>query len=124
MRNDDKVYIIRTYALIWNEDRYYLIGYTEKRHDLSAFRVDCMVIPEMLIKDAVKNTEFNPADYANEVTHMFAGPEQTVTLHCENDAMRSMIDKFGDNVHVEIIDDKHCTVFLASAFCRKMQNIL
>ena len=88
-----------------------MVGYSEKRQDLSPFRVDRMAIPEILEEAAVENTSFNPADYANKVIQMYSGPEQTVKLRCENDTMRSIIDKFGENIHVEVLDDEH---FVAS----------
>ena len=111
LRNDGEVYIISPYALIWSEDRYYMIGYSEKRHDLAPFRVDRMAIPEILEEAATENTSFNPADYANKVIQMYSGKEQTVRLRCENDTMRSVIDKIGEDIRVEVLDDEH---FIAS----------
>ncbi|MSS14360.1 WCX domain-containing protein [Porcincola intestinalis] len=32
-----------------------------------------------------------------------------VTLRCKNNAMRSVIDKFGDHIRVNIMDDEHFT---------------
>lgn len=109
LRNDGEIYILSPYALIWSEDRYYLVGYSDKRDTLTPFRVDRMTVPEILEEDAVENTAFNPADFTNKVIQMFSGTEQTVTLRCENDTMRSVIDKFGDNIRVNIIDDEHFT---------------
>ena len=109
LRNNGEVYIISPYALIWSEDRYYMIGYSEKRYDLAPFRVDRMAIPEILEEAAVENIAFNPADYANKVIQMYSGKEQTVRLRCENDTMRSVIDKFGEDIVVEILDDKYFT---------------
>ncbi len=110
-RNNGEVYIISPYALIWSDDRYYMVGYSEKRQDLSPFRVDRMAIPEILEEEVIENKAFNPADYANKVIQMYSGPEQTVKLRCENDTMRSIIDKFGENIHVDVMDEKH---FVAS----------
>ena len=107
LRNNGEVYIISPYALIWSEDRYYLVGYTEKRQDLTSFRVDRMTIPKELEEDAVENTTFNPADFTNKVIQMFSGTEQMVKLRCENDAMRSVIDKFGENIQVDVVDSEH-----------------
>lgn len=110
-RNNGEVYIISPYALIWSDDRYYMVGYSEKRQDLSPFRVDRMAISEILEEEVIENKALNPADYANKVIQMYSGPEQTVKLRCENDTMRSIIDKFGENIHVDVMDEKH---FVAS----------
>lgn len=107
LRNDGEVYTISPYALIWSDDRYYLVGYSDKRETLTAFRIDRMTVPKILDEAAVENKEFNPADYTNKVVQMYSGPETVVSLRCENDAMRSVIDKFGEDIHVSIADDQH-----------------
>ena len=68
-----------------------------------------MTVAEILEEDAVENTSFNPADFMNKVIQMYSGTEQMVTLRCENDTMRSVIDKFGENIRVDIVDDQHFT---------------
>ena len=107
LRNNGEIYVLSPYALIWSEDRYYLVGYSDKRETLTPFRVDRMTVPEVLEEDAIENTSFNPADFTNKVIQMYSGTEQTVTLQCENDTMRSVIDKFGENIRVNIVDDQH-----------------
>ena len=109
LRNNGEIYVLSPYALIWSEDRYYLVGYSDKRQTLTPFRVDRMTVPEILEEDAVENTSFNPADFTNKVIQMYSGTEQTVTLRCENDTMRSVIDKFGENIRVDIVDNQHFT---------------
>lgn len=109
-RNDGEVYTLSPYALIWSEDRYYLVGYSDKRETLTPFRVDRMAVPKILDEDAVENTEFNPADFTNKVIQMYPGTEQTVTLRCENDTMRSIIDKFGEGIRVDAMDEQHFLV--------------
>lgn len=109
LRNNGEVYIISPYALIWSDDRYYLVGYSDKRHELTPFRVDRMTVPQITDEPAVK-TSFNPADFANKVVQMYpSGNEQTVTLRCKNENMRSVIDKFGEDIKVDVIDTQHFT---------------
>ena len=43
---------------------------------------------------------------------MYGGNEKTVTLLCENEVMKSVIDKFGKNVRTEIVDDDHFKVIV------------
>ena len=109
LRNNGEIYILSPYALIWSEDRYYLVGYSDKRETLTPFRVDRMTVPEILEENAAKNNSFDPADFTNKVIQMYSGTERTVTLLCENDTMRSVIDKFGENIRVDIVDDQHFT---------------
>lgn len=107
LRNDGEVYTLSPYALIWSDDRYYLVGYSDKRKTLTPFRVDRMAVPKILDEGAVENTEFNPADFTNKVIQMYPGEEQTVTLRCQNDTMRSVIDKFGEEIRVDVLDEQH-----------------
>ena len=110
LKNNGEVYIISPYALIWSDDRYYLVGYSDKRHELTPFRVDRMTVPQITDEPAVKNTSFNPADFTNKVVQMYpSGVEQTVTLRCKNETMRSVIDKFGEDITVDVIDTEHFT---------------
>lgn len=110
LRNDGEIYTLSPYALIWSDDRYYLVGYSDKRETLTPFRVDRMAVPKILDEDAVVNTAFNPADFTNKVIQMYPGTEQTVTLRCENDTMRSIIDKFGEGIRVDAMDEQHFLV--------------
>ena len=110
LRNNGEVYIISPYALIWSDDRYYLVGFSDKRQKLTAFRVDRMTVPQITDETAVKNTEFNPSDFANKVVQMYAsGEEKTVVLRCKNNTMRSVIDKFGEGIQVGSFDNEHFT---------------
>jgi len=110
LRNNSEVYIISPYALIWSDDRYYLVGYSDKRHELTPFRVDRMTVPQITDESAVKNTSFNPADFTNKVVQMYpSGNEKTATLRCKNENMRSVIDKFGEDIKVEVMDTRHFT---------------
>ena len=38
---------------------------------------------------------------------MYDGVECEVTLLCENQLMNSIIDRFGESVHTEIVDEDH-----------------
>lgn len=74
------------------------MGYSGKRQVLAAFRIDWMAMPKILEDAAVENTSFDLADYTNKVIHMYSSPEQTVTLHYENERIRSVINKFGEDI--------------------------
>ena len=39
LRNDGEVYILSPYVLYWNEDYYYVLGYSDKRETVTAFPV-------------------------------------------------------------------------------------
>lgn len=100
-------YQFTPYALIWNRDHYYVVGWSEKHMKLSQFRVDRMTSVEMMDQPGHQLLGFEPAEYVQKVFGMYPDDLQMVTLFCENDVMRSIIDRFGEGVRTEIVDDDH-----------------
>ena len=100
-------YQFTPYALIWNRDHYYVVGWSEKHMKLSQFRVDRMTSVEMMDQPGHQLLGFEPAEYVQKVFGMYPDGLQMVTLFCENDVMRSIIDRFGEGVRTEVVDDDH-----------------
>lgn len=50
---------------------------------------------------------FDPASYIREVFGMYHDSPRRVTLLCENSAMRSVIDHFGEDVATEVVAANH-----------------
>lgn len=100
LRNNGEVYVISPYHLIWNRDYYYVIGYSEKHQNVSAFRVDRIAKkPELLNKASLPVLEdFNLAEYTKRVFSMYGGPIETVDLRCKNGLMKNIVDHFGEDV--------------------------
>ena len=48
LRNDGEIYVNSPYVCLWNDDFYYLIGYSEKHQKVIAFRVDRIIDLEIL----------------------------------------------------------------------------
>jgi 2-iminoacetate synthase ThiH len=60
-----------------------------------------------LLQDAVPEpADFVMADYAQKVIEIFDGEEQDMGVIYDNELMKSVIDKFGENVHTEKINDE------------------
>lgn len=108
LKHDGYIYEVSPYSFAWNGDNYYLIGFSEKHEGIVNFRVDRMtnvkIINDVLLP---KPTEFNVADYCAKLFLMYGGDEQTVELICENCLMKTIIDRFGEDVDVEKTDDEH-----------------
>ena len=100
-------YQFTPYALIWNRDHYYVVGWSEKHMKLSQFRVDRMTSVEMMDQPGHQLLGFEPAEYVQKVFGMYPDDLQMVTLFCENDVMRSIIARFGEGVRTEVVDDDH-----------------
>lgn len=104
LKHDGYRYLFSPYALIWNRDHYYVVGWSEKHNGLSQFRVDRMTSVERIDQPSKKLPSFDPAEYVRKVFGMYPDTLQTVTLLCENDTMRSVIDRFGEDVRTEVVD--------------------
>ena len=106
--NNGEQYTFSPYAMLYNEDKYYVLGYSESHEKLVTFRVDRMGVPEVLTARARPKPEgFDPVDYTVNVFSMYDGEMTTVELLCDNDLMNYVIDRFGDEVRTEVVDYKH-----------------
>lgn len=98
-RNNGQWYVLSPYMLYWNEDYYYVVGYSDKRESIAVFRVDRIYKVNVMEEAAVEvPSDFNAADYSGKIFAMFGGRERQVTLECENSLMKYVIDRFGVNV--------------------------
>lgn len=100
LRNKGEVYRLSPYKLLWSGDNYYVIGYSEKKEKVVNFRVDRIAgIPDILDKEAVPMPEdFDIENFTKEVFFMFPGEKVLVELRCDNSLMKTMIDRFGEDV--------------------------
>ena len=102
LRNDGEVYVISPYAMYWNDDFYYVVGWSDKRDKMVANRIDRMEDPQILDEKAIKKPKgFRLTDYSHKVFEMFDGEEVRVKLECRNDLMKYVIDRFGMKFETE-----------------------
>ena len=107
-KNDRYVYKLSPYALSWSEDHYYVIGFCEKHGKISTFRVDRMAKVNISYQEAKLMPEgFNGAEYARSIFEMYDGETKTVELKCANEFMKIIIDRFGEDVNTEILNDDY-----------------
>lgn len=107
LKHDGYKYRFSPYAMIWNRDCYYAVGWSEKHGKIAQFRVDRMTAVEPLEHTAVQTLDFDPAEYVRKVFGMYPDNLCTVELLCDNEVMRSVIDRFGENVQTETVDEQH-----------------
>jgi len=101
LRNKGEVYELSPYMMYWNEDNYYVIGWSDKHKNVSAFRVDRIYRPRVLEAEAAEKPElFNIQAYSDRIFDMFSGDRVSVKLECENDLMKYIIDRFGEKVEI------------------------
>jgi predicted DNA-binding transcriptional regulator YafY len=103
-----KEYEFSPWGFIWNGDSYYAIGYSESHGKAVTFRIDRIATPELTDISAVSAPDdLEMATYAQSVFQMYDGPLTEVSLDCDNDMMKVIIDRFGEDVQTEITDQEH-----------------
>lgn len=101
-RNDGNEYELSPYDLIWNNDFYYVVGYSREHDNVSTFRVDRVEKVEVLKERAVKKpADYKVENYSTSIFEMFEGEKVSVKLECKNELMKYVIDRFGEEVETK-----------------------
>ena len=96
-------YRVSPWALIWDDENYYLVAYSEPDDCIKHFRVDKMknitVLPEKRKgKDKFKDEEI--AAYSTRNFGMYHGEEKDVRVAFKNEMVGVIIDRFGKNITI------------------------
>ncbi len=97
-RKDGARYNASPWALLWDDEKYYLLAYDAQTKALKNYRVDKM--ERITLTDLPREGEKTFADerietYSDRTFGMFRGNEETVTLQAENSLASVIIDRFG-----------------------------
>ncbi len=100
-------YIVSPYAMIWLQERYYLVCCVVGHDELTHFRIDRMkkvYVEHEAYRHFSEVSEyrhtFDIADYTRKCINMFGGDITRVTLRCKNGVINEILDKFGDDVRI------------------------
>ena len=97
LKHNGESYMFSPYALVWNGDYYYMVGFSEKHNGIGNFRIDRIAsTPQILDEQAIPMPEdFDIAEYTNGMLRMYNSERCDVELICDNSVMDAIIDKFG-----------------------------
>lgn len=118
-KHEGKIYHISPWALTWDDENYYLIGYDEDEEKIKHFRVDKLAsLEETVEKRHGKEIfeKFDLAQYSKKMFGMFGGDEKTVKLRVKSDKIGVIIDRFGKDIMIipenmsQGEDNEHFTV--------------
>ena len=102
-RRDGHHYVVDPVALVYKDDNYYVVAYSEKHDDMVNYRVDRMegveVIEEHVSESALAYKD-QVSDYTEQTIKMFGGKLETVELEFDNTLIGVVFDQFGENVHM------------------------
>ena len=113
LRHDGKFYEISPWALSWDDEYYYLVGYDSEASMIKHYRVDKMLHisnTDIRREGRQRFQSFDMAEYAKKMFGMFDADEETVKILCDNRFAGVMIDRFGKDVRMLRVDEEHFTV--------------
>ena len=110
LRHDGRIYTVSPWALMWDDENYYLIAYDSASGRKRHYRVDRMV--EMSVSDELREggeelAGVDTALYSKQTFGMFDGKEETVRLRCHNSLANVMVDRFGKETTFFTADSEH-----------------
>lgn len=94
--------MLSPYGRVWSEDRYYLVGWSDRHKALRHFRIDLMRLPVILDEQAAPvPNDFDVSAYGTSIIRMFEGEPQQVTLRVGLKLVGKLVDRFGrENIRV------------------------
>lgn len=110
LRKNGDFYYISPYSLIWEDENYYLIGYDATEGKIKHFRVDKMLNIDITDECRQGKEIFEKIDiatYPKKIFGMYDGEEKNVVIEFTNNFAGVVIDRFGKDVCMIKIDDKH-----------------
>ncbi|MBQ8817085.1 MAG: WYL domain-containing protein [Clostridia bacterium] len=101
LRREGAIYRISPWALTWDDENYYMIGYDSEAQTLKHYRVDKML--ELYMDKSAREGEkdFSNLDmtqYSKQVFGMYGGELCNVRLSCDKSLAGVVIDRFGTDI--------------------------
>ncbi len=110
LRRNGAWYQVSPWALLWDNENYYLVAFDHEDGILKHFRVDKMLNISMTDEKREGEAVFRQYDlprYTRSLFGMYAGEEVNVTLEAENDMAGILIDRFGKDIFLIPEDENH-----------------
>ena len=109
-----KVYCVEPVALIFNEDNYYLMAYSENHPDTTAsYRIDRMdsleVVEESEISETALALTGRVSEFTEQAFKMYGGEPEEVVLQFDKTLVEPVFDRFGEITLILPADEATCT---------------
>lgn len=102
-RRNGARYCVSPFALVWDDEFYYLIAYDAEDARIKHYRVDKMNRITILDSERKGRDAFAAIDmgeYTSRNFSMFAGEEADVVLDCDESVIGVIVDRFGTGISV------------------------
>lgn len=104
---------VAPYAIVYNNQQFYLIGVKEGQQDFYYYRLDRIKnIKQLEEKRTIKKTSREIKEFAESTVGMYGGKKEQVEAICPNTLINAVLDEFGKNVTIIKIDDEKFKLLL------------
>lgn len=113
LRHDGAFYEVSPFALIWDDENYYMLAWDSSAEIMKHYRVDKMQKVSLSDDEREGIAEFEKTDmsaYTKTVFGMFGGEEQKVKLRFANHLVGAVLDRFGRDSIIIKDGNEHFTV--------------
>ncbi len=117
LRYDGMRYQVNPYALIWRQDKYYLIGNYTKYRTLSYYRLDRIrglsitEEPALPIEEILgQNADWQLRDFVNRNLLNYSGATTRVKLAVDRNMMEIIEDAFGEQYELVSVNDTQAII--------------
>lgn len=110
-RKQKQKYSLVPYAMIWDNQRYYCIGYNRKHQNFIHYRIDKMENIS-LEEESSDKLPFDLQEYASRVFSMFHGENETLSLEVDHTLANVFFDQFGQDILISEVKEETFIVHL------------
>ena len=113
LRKNGAAYLVSPWALIWEDEFYYLVAYDHNSGQERHYRVDKMRNIEILEEEREGQkyiTDFDAVDFGKRTFGMFTGKTESVTMTGQRHLAGVILDRFGRDVMMVPADADHFRV--------------
>src|SRR5699024_4333121 len=103
---DGSFYYVEPYALIWQNDNYYLIGRFQETDEMRHYRLD-RIRGAKISEESFVRQEFHLQEYVDQSFMMFAGREIRIKIRFNNELINVVLDRFGLDADIRKDGDNH-----------------
>lgn len=103
LRKDGAWYQVSPWALMWDDENYYLVAFDAEDGKIKHYRVDKMLSISVTKEKRLGQEQFRKFDmprYTKSLFGMYGGDQVKVTLEGRNDMVGIIIDRFGKDVFI------------------------
>ncbi|HHZ06199.1 MAG TPA: WYL domain-containing protein [Clostridiales bacterium] len=104
VKKNGDLYVVSPWALTWDDENYYMIGYDVQNDKVKHYRVDKMISISLTDEPRLGQENFQQFDignYAKKIFGMFGGQEETIRLQVNKRLVGVVVDRFGTQINIE-----------------------